>query len=167
MRLTLAALVLAAGVLGVAAIAGPTLDGATITGSGSTNASGWDVALRSNGAGSATIRGQAARPFQASPELTARFFRDLAAARVANLPRVQLCMKSASFGVTVIARWHGWTTPDFGCPQRSPLGVDLARDVTAIQAAAKLSGGELRRRVYLAPSEPRRTEPTQTPRQGP
>jgi len=156
-------LVALVGLCGVA----PRLDGATITNSGSTNASGWTIALRSNGAGSLTVPSRAPHAFSAPAGLVRSFFRDLAAARAAALPNVQTCMKSASFGSATIARWHGWRSPDFGCPQHAPLGAALAGEVAQIEGLAGVPRLVLRRRVYLVPSEPRRTEPTQTPRQGP
>jgi len=143
------------------------LDGATVANSGSTNASGWTIALRSNAAGTLTVPSRPAHAFSVPATLAASFFHDLRAAKAAGLPNVQTCMKSVSFGSSTIARWHGWQSPDFGCPQHSPLGAALANDVAQIERLAGVPGLDLRRRVYPVPSGPRRTEPTQTPRQGP
>ncbi len=145
----------------------PRLDGATISNSGSTNASGWTIVLRSNAAGSLSVPSRPAHAFAVPRALAASFFRDLAAAKAAGLPNVQTCMKSASFGSATIARWHGWRSPDFGCPQHSSLGAALADEVTQIERLAGVPELDPRRRVYRVPSGPRRTEPTQTPRQGP
>jgi len=143
------------------------LDGATIVNSGSTNASGWTIALRSNAAGTLTVPSRAAHAFRVPSDLATTFFRHLAAAKATGLSNVQTCMKSVSFGSATTARWHGWQSPDFGCPQHAGLAAALATDVAQIERIAGVPGLDLRRRVYPIPTEPRRTEPTQTPRQGP
>lgn len=145
----------------------PRLDGATITNSGSTNAAGWTIALRSNEVGTLTVPSRPSHTFRVPANLAATFFRDLAAARASGLPNVQTCMKSVSFGSSTIARWHGFASPDFGCPQHGRLGAALADEVAQIERIAGVPGLDLRRRVYPIPTELRRTEPTQTPRQGP
>ncbi len=166
-RLTLAGFAFATVAVATAAFAATILDGASIANSGSTNATGWSIAIRSDSRGTIAVTGGAKRPFRAPVAVTAQFFADLASARASGLANVQTCMKSASFGSATIAHYHGWSSPDFGCPQHALLGAALARDVFSIEAAAGVPGLGLRRQVYRFPNEPRRTEPTQTPRQGP
>ncbi|MDQ2991580.1 MAG: hypothetical protein M3R30_02010 [Candidatus Eremiobacteraeota bacterium] len=166
-RLILAGFALATAAVATTALAATILDGATLTNTGSTNATGWTIALRSNAIGTIAVAGAAAREFRTPADLAERFLHDVRTARAAKLSNVQTCMKSASFGSATVAHYHGWSSPDFGCPQHAPLGLALARDVASIEALAGVPGLGLRRRVYPLPNEPRRTEPTQTPRQGP
>jgi len=158
--------ILLAALVGLSALT-PRLDGATIANSGSTNASGWAIALRSNGAGTLTVPSRPSHTFRVPADVAASFFRDLRSAKAAGLPNVQTCMKSVSFGSATVAHWHGWSSPDFGCPQHAGLGAALANDVAQIERIAGVPGLDPRRRVYPIPTGPRRTEPTQTPRQGP
>jgi hypothetical protein len=123
------ALALAAAMTGAAnAGASTSRDGAVIVDSGSTNTSGYRIEVWS------VVQG-GARAFAVTPAVSTRFFADLKAARTANITGSP-CMKSASFGTTTHATWHGWTSPDLDCPATNPLLSALIRDVNAIRAAS-------------------------------
>lgn len=130
------------------------LDGATIVNSGSTNTAGWSIELRSDGSASVD-----SRAFSLPPNLTAKFFSDIAAARDAHAAG-RACMKSVSFGTRLNVTWHEWTSPDLSCPAASPSLASLANDVTQIVQIAQPPSGF--RRVRL-PLEPHRAEPTPSP----
>ncbi len=115
-------------------------DGAVIVDSGSTNTAGYRIEIWSDG--TATIaphrRGAApgpAQPFSVLGGVTARFFADLKAAKAANVTGSP-CMKSASFGTTTRATWHGWTSPDLDCPSENALLSAVIHDVNLIRAAS-------------------------------
>ena len=142
--------------------AAPQLDGATIQNSGSTNAPGWSIAIRSDG--SATFSqspwqrnelypGPSPHQTTVPADVAASFFNNIKAARVAATAPMG-CMKSASFGTSTVVLWHMWRSPDLSCPQRGATAAALARDVTAIEQAV---GVNVMRRVPLLPNEPRRT----------
>jgi hypothetical protein len=136
------ALALAATMTGAAnAGASTSRDGAVIVDSGSTNTSGYRIEVWSDGSATITLQNRAgvvqggARAFAVTPAVSTRFFADLKAARTANITGSP-CMKSASFGTTTHATWHGWTSPDLDCPATNPLLSALIRDVNAIRAAS-------------------------------
>ncbi|MGB6984815.1 MAG: hypothetical protein WBD74_02430 [Candidatus Aquilonibacter sp.] len=134
-------------------------DAATIANSGSTNTVGFIITLWSDGTGSATMQGGTARAIAITPDLTTRFFTDLHAAHLETTPP-QHCMKSASFGTATTVTWHAWRSPDLQCPSFSADLGALAKDVQAIEAAAGVMPGTLRR-IGLPPSL--RKNPPATP----
>ena len=122
----------------------PDPDVATIVESGSTNRAGFRIVVDRSGLAEFT---PIPRKYGESPEETkpyrlmlpsAAFRRlqaDLAAARpFTSLPQVH-CMKSASFGSTLIVESSGEHTPDLSCGDNghAPLG-NLIRDVGEIVA---------------------------------
>ena len=125
-------------------------DAATIHNSGSTNTAGYTITLWSDGTGNVSMQSGSPRAIAIAPALTARFFADLHAARAQNVAP-QHCMKSASFGTTTIVAWHAWQSPDLQCPSFSPDMGTLAKDVQAIETAAGVGPGTLRR-IGLPPS---------------
>jgi hypothetical protein len=139
-RLTVLALVIAAAAAPVSA-ASPSRDAAVIVDSGSTNTSGYRIEVWSDGSASIRLQNRAgvaqgsARAFTVARTVAARFFTGLKAARAANVTGSP-CMKSASFGTTTHAIWHGWTSPDLDCPAPNALLSALVRDVNAIRAAS-------------------------------
>ncbi len=96
MRLALALLTcLAANLMPLPAAA---QDSATIVNSGSTNSVGWKLTIHTDGSGSVIqatrgvpAQGQSARSFSVTRELATKFFRDLRAARDAQIAGVA-CM---------------------------------------------------------------------------
>jgi hypothetical protein len=143
--------------------AGQLLDGMRVDNGGSTNTAPWTLWLRSDGSG--RVYGDPSdHPFTVSPELAARTFSHLAAARAA-IASAEPCMKSASFGSRTTVMWHGWQSPDLSCPQRAPALAALAADIAEIQALAQIRTAPRR---PLLPNEPRRAPsegqpPTPTP----
>jgi hypothetical protein len=134
-------------------------DGATIHNSGSTNTAGFTVTLWSDGTGNVVMQGGNPRVIAIAPDLTARFFTDVRAAHTESAPATH-CMKSASFGTTTTVVWHTWQSPDLQCPPLSANMGALANDVQAIEAAAGVVPGSLRR-IGLPPSL--RKNPPATP----
>ena len=131
------------------------LDGARVVDSGSSNAPGWTIAVRSDGAAWLTVAGGATRWFRRTPALAATFLDDVAAARAAGIAE-RSCMKSVSFGTSVWVEWHGWRSPDLACPTTGAANTTLARDVAALENAAGANSIPLRR--IRLPIEPRRIE---------
>ncbi|HEY5258237.1 MAG TPA: hypothetical protein VIJ12_07620, partial [Candidatus Baltobacteraceae bacterium] len=111
------------------------LDGARVVDSGSSNAAGWTLAVRSDGAGWLRIAAGATRRFLQTPALAAAFLDAAAAARAAAIAE-RPCMKSVSFGTSVWVEWHGWRSPDLACPTTGAANATLARDVAALESAA-------------------------------
>ncbi len=141
---------------------------ATIINSGSTNFTGWNLTIRSDGSGSVVpsgrgiaAQGATVRPFSVPIELAQKFFRDVRAARDANIAGTA-CMKSVSFGTRLNVIWHSWTSPDLSCPVTSWLGATLRDDVSKITAIVKPPTGS--HRIFL-PVEPRRV-PSLPPMRG-
>lgn len=132
----------------------PHLDGATIANSGSTNAPGWSLTLRSDGKGSVD-----GRRFTVPLPLAQRFFADVTAARGAAIAG-RPCMKSVSFGTRLTVSWHGWISPDLSCPAGSQSAAALGQDVFRIVQIAQPPQGLRRMRL---PLEPHRA-PTAQPR---
>jgi hypothetical protein len=97
---------------------------ATIVNSGSTNTSGFRIAVKRSGAAEyATVpRGANAQNVEPEKEgreipsnLASRLFADLEAAKpLASLPAPH-CMKSKSFGTRLTIEFGGETTPDLSC----------------------------------------------------
>ena len=160
MRKRLLFTLLIIGALASARVIAAQRDSATIQNSGSTNTAGFRITLWSDGPGSVQFRGvDTARKIAIAPDLAARFFNDLHAAKDENAPP-QHCMKSASFGTTTTVIWQGWTSPDLQCPPAGPNIQALAQDVKAIEAAAGVGPGPLHR-IGLPPSV--RKNPPATP----
>jgi hypothetical protein len=120
------------------------LDTAVIVDSGSTNTYGFTMNVSSDGKGSVTLQtrggpsGQSPKTFTVPSATTAKFFKDVAAAKKANAATVP-CMKSASFGSSIHVTWQGWTSPDLTCPPKDSVGEALVEDVDAIRHAAGVS----------------------------
>jgi hypothetical protein len=131
-------------------------DGAVIVDSGSTNTSGYKIELWSDGNALFTIQNRfgatygTSKPFTVSPPIAQRFFADLKAARDGNALGTP-CMKSASFGTTTHAQWHGWTSPDLDCPAENALTAALVTDVNAIRSASGVQTMPLHRPIMAPP----------------
>jgi hypothetical protein len=97
---------------------------ATIVNSGSTNTSGFRIAVKRSGAAEYASIPRGAGAHEKEPEtagreipndLASRLFADLEAAKpLANLPAPH-CMKSRSFGTRLTVEFGGETTPDLSC----------------------------------------------------
>ncbi|HWE00015.1 MAG TPA: hypothetical protein VG345_13285 [Bryobacteraceae bacterium] len=97
---------------------------ATIVNSGSTNTSGFRIAVKRSGAAEYASIPRGAGAQNKEPEtsgreipndLTSRLFADLEAAKpLASLPAPH-CMKSRSFGTRLTVEFGGETTPDLSC----------------------------------------------------
>ena len=146
------ALVLAIAV-GAVAQAAFSRDGATIENSGSTNTAPYSLKVWSNGNAAFVTRAGVARAFSVPISVTARFFRDVQAAR-SNPGTAGHCMKSASFGTSTYVLWHGWRSFDLSCLPRGAQFA-LAADVRAIQSASGVTSNPPRR-IPLMPGELRR-----------
>lgn len=150
-----AALALGAAILPACAVPGPKLDGLHVVNGGSTNAAGWEIALRSDASAAVRVAGSPTRVAHFRSDLVARTFVDVKAARnsgAAGKP----CMKSVSFGSVTRVRWHTWASPDLNCPQNGPALAALAADVAELQAQARLVSPQ--RRIVPSP-EVRRAPP--------
>ncbi|MBV8147460.1 MAG: hypothetical protein JO092_00045 [Candidatus Eremiobacteraeota bacterium] len=138
------------------ASAAPARDGAVIVDSGSTNTAGYKIELWSDGSGTVTLQNRfgethgAAKTFAVSSALAQRFFADLKAARDGNAVS-EPCMKSASFGTTTHAQWHGWNSPDLDCPAGNGLTAALVSDVNAIRSASGIGTMPLHRPLQAPP----------------
>jgi hypothetical protein len=136
--------------------AAPSRDGAVIVNSGSTNASGYKIELWSDGSGIVTLQNRLGteqsppKAFAISLSVARRFFADLKAARDGNA-KSEPCMKSASFGTSTHAQWHGWNSPDLDCPAGDALAGALVADVDAVRAASGVETMPLHRPVLLPP----------------
>ena len=137
------------------------LDGARIFDTGSTNAPGYTIAVRSDGTGwwRSTTRGSqnltTAHTFTIAQGIARRFLAAMSAGR-ANGVRGVPCMKSASFGHSVFALWHGWRSPDITCPLDGALAQRIAASIHAVIAASGMPAPTVGRRIGLPGNEPRR-----------
>ena len=137
------------------------LDGARIIDTGSTNVQGFTIAVRSDGTGwwrPSTRMGQPKAPahtFTIAQGIARRLLAALAAGRAENVRGVP-CMKSASFGHSVFALWHGWRSPDITCPLDSTEARSIATDIHAVIAASGMPAPTVGRRIGLPGNEPRR-----------
>ena len=137
------------------------LDGARIVDTGSTNVQGFTIAVRSDGTGwwrPSTRMGQPTAPphtFTIAQGIARRFLDALADGRAQNVRSVP-CMKSASFGHSVFALWHGWRSPDITCPLDSTEARSIATDIHAVIAASGMPAPTVGRRIGLPGNEPRR-----------
>jgi len=153
------------------------LDGARIFDSGSTNVQGFTIAVRSDGTGwwrPSARMGQALAPshtFTIDQNVARRFLKAMNAGRAQHLRGVP-CMKSASFGHSVFAIWHGWRSPDITCPLDTAGAQRIAASIHAVIAASGMPTPTVGRRIGLPGNEPRRQpsepspagSPTATPR---
>lgn len=159
MKSTVYTLVLAGVFCCVLAAAAPLRDGGVIRNSGSTNASGYTIKVWSDGSTWAVHSNRAGVEMGApvtghiSSALAKTFLRDAEQARKHRVVS-QPCMKSASFGTTTVARYHGWTSPDLECPGDGYV-VALAADAHKIAALLKIQGMP-GHPIRLLPNEPRR-----------
>uniref|UniRef100_E6PC50 Uncharacterized protein n=1 Tax=mine drainage metagenome TaxID=410659 RepID=E6PC50_9ZZZZ len=137
------------------------LDGARIFDSGSTNVRGFTIAVRSDGTGwwrPSSRMGQPTTPehtFTIDQRVARRFLGALADGRAQHVGSVP-CMKSASFGHSVFAIWHGWRSPDITCPLDSAGAQRIAADIHAVIAASGMPAPTVGRRIGLPGNEPRR-----------
>lgn len=138
-------------------------DGAVIRSSGSTNfpgytikvrSSGWAWAVRSNKQGE-----QIGTPVTtALPQRTIqKLLNDAKAAKLSGNVIGRPCMKSASFGSTLVVEYHGWTSPDLNCPGGGFI-IALGADANKIAALLPITSSPERR--GLLPNEQRRPETT-------
>jgi hypothetical protein len=119
-------------------------DAATIVNSGSTNRPGFRIAVDRSGAAEFTatprrrgVQADETRSVKITipPALTERFYADLkAASPFASLPATH-CMKSVSFGSTLVIGFGGEQTPDLSCGDGGNAVVgSLVRDCNEIVA---------------------------------
>ncbi len=147
--------------------ASDTRDGAIIRNSGSSNFAGYVVTVWSDGTAQG-YRSRAGRTVgnavkgSISSQLATKFFNDLSTAKH-NQIVAQSCMKSASFGSSMIVQYHRWTTPDLECPGDGSV-IALASEAHQIAATLGLLQGS--RRVPMLPNEKRRPVMEVTPPSG-
>ncbi|MBV8245077.1 MAG: hypothetical protein JOZ38_04065 [Candidatus Eremiobacteraeota bacterium] len=141
------------------AAAAPERDGAIILNSGSTNTAAYTIKVWSDGTTELTQRGTSAAGAALSDEATDGFFASVRDARNTHAP-ANHCMKSVSFGTTLVVRWHGWTSVDLNCPVGG-ANAALREQTLQIVGAMNLRGEP--GRVRLLPNEPRRFEGAPTP----
>ena len=139
-------------------------DGAIIQNSGSTNFSGYTIKVWSDGSAWTvpSRRGVASgspRTGTVPMQLVSKFFEDLKTAKQSGHVAAQTCMKSASFGSTMVVQYHGWTTPDLTCPGDGFV-VSIAADANKIAAALSV---QTSRRTPMLPNEHRRPPVEGTP----
>lgn len=154
-------LALIASIAGTNAASRP--DGAVIRNTGSTNFSGYTIKVWSDGRASSVHSnregGALDQPASGTlpQSLVLQFFNDLRTARHAR-PVGETCMKSASFGTTTVAHYHGWTSPDLECGGDGhviALGSDAKKIAAQLHVQSVKGHG-----IPMLPNEPRRTEPT-------
>lgn len=136
---------------------GAILDGMHVVDSGSTNAAGWEIDLRSDGSAIVSQQHGPGRRVDVSANLARRTFADVAALRNARVDG-HSCMKSASFGTRRTVEWHGWTSQDLTCPSASPQTLALVADVSELASDAQIT---TEHRFVPIPAEPRRRPPVQ------
>ena len=162
MNRTLRAFALALLVMPAFTAASAQRDGAIIENSGSTNFSGYAIKVWSDGSTSTTLMRRGGVPLgspsmgQIPKDLAQKFLADLQSAKRGAKIAAQSCTKSASFGSTTIATYHGWTSPDLTCPGDGYV-VALGADAGKIAAALQVKD-EPYRRIPMLPNERRRPE---------
>ena len=110
---------------------------ATIVDSGSTNTTGYTVTVGSDGTTSAHVDSQPGHG-TVPAAVAQKFYADLnSAGPLDKLPR-GTCMRSASFGTTLVILWRGARSPDLHCPQND-IEQRLANDATAVSQALKIT----------------------------
>jgi hypothetical protein len=121
-------LVLAAALLLTVARSPGAADSAVIVNSGSTNTAGFRIDVSRSGeavytpvprrAGQMSEAQAEPRNRQIPSALVKRFYADLEAPKsLSRLPH-QSCMKSVSFGTTLLVEYHGEKSPDLSCGDR-------------------------------------------------
>lgn len=142
-------------------------DGAVIVNSGSTNFSGYTIKVWSDGSAQSYHSRVGAPPLdkpvagRVPPSLAQRLLADLKTAKHAGRLIPRPCMKTPSFSVTMVAVYHGWTTPDLICGGDAlvnAVGSDANKVVAAL--GIKPLGSH---RVPLLPNEKRRLPPEASP----
>ncbi len=137
------------------------LDGGRIIDTGSTNAPGFTIAVRSDGTGwwrpTARMGANPTAPhtFTIAQGVARRFLAAMNDGRTDGVRGVP-CMKSASFGHSVFAIWHGWRSPDITCPLDSAEARSIAASIHAVIAASGMPAPAVGRRMTLPGNEPRR-----------
>ncbi|MBV9232771.1 MAG: hypothetical protein JO030_01905 [Candidatus Eremiobacteraeota bacterium] len=122
---------------------------AAILNTGSTNTHGYKITVAADGTGTAVLQnrdGSAAgsvKAFHVPPDVAARFFADLAAARKNKTATVH-CMKSASFGSSTHVTWEDWQSADLDCPPADSYTGALIKDVEKIRDASGIPAFPLR-----------------------
>lgn len=136
-------------------------DGATIVSSGSTNFPGYTIKVHSDGSTWAVRSNkqgeQIGTPVTATlpSRVTQKLLNDAKAAKLSGHVIGQPCMKSASFGSTLVVQYHGWTSPDLNCPGGGFI-IALGADANKIAALLPITNAPVRR--PMLPNEPRRPE---------
>jgi hypothetical protein len=154
------ATVAAAVVLAAGPAWGASRDGARIVNSGSTNAKGWEIDVRTDRSGSAIAADGTTHRFTLTANATTAFFHDIQGARTSGATTGG-CMKSMSFGSRTWVYWHAWQSSDLSCPTVGGARA-LAADVTAIEDAANIQAVQPSRMIRI-PVEPRRADRTPPP----
>jgi hypothetical protein len=143
------------------ATAAASSDGAVIRNSGSTNFPGYTIKVHSDGSTWA-VRSNKQGEQIGTPVTTTlperaiqKLLNDAKAAKLSGKVLGRPCMKSASFGSTLVVEYHGWTSPDLTCPGDGFV-IALGADANKIAALLPITSNPARRR--LLPNEPRRPE---------
>ena len=107
---------------------------AEIVNSGSTNTRGYVIEVRRSGALVVDAEdGAGPRDMAVAPDLVARFFATLDAAKPLGSLPLGNCPKSKSFGYSIAIRYRGTTSPDLTCPvgaeeqELASLAAEIAR----------------------------------------
>ncbi|HUY11536.1 MAG TPA: hypothetical protein VMV73_04665 [Candidatus Dormibacteraeota bacterium] len=151
---------LAAFSLAIPAVSCP-IDGARIVDTGSTNVAGFTMGIRADGTGWWKIASRsplstgAPHSFTIPVATATRLLATLADGRALQSKGVP-CMKSASFGYSLFALWHGWRSPDIACPLRDASSRSIASAMHAVIAASGMPTLGPGHRVTLPTNEPRR-----------
>lgn len=139
--------------VGLALLAAPSImatDSALIINSGSTNTAGFRIEVSQSGDATytpAARRGGQLPEAQNKPATrqvpsaaVKKFFADIEAAKpLTSLPR-GACMKSASFGTTLVVQYEGQTTPDLSCGDHE--NAKLKALIQSSQDIVKLFNGQ-------------------------
>jgi len=137
------------------------LDGARILDTGSTNVPGFTIAVRSDGTGWWRPSMRMGKPeaakhtFTIAEGIARRFLAAMERGRAQGVRGVP-CMKSASFGHSVFAIWHGWRSPDITCPLDTATARRIATSIHAVIAASGMPAPIVGRRIGIPGYEPRR-----------
>ena len=123
----------------------------TIENSGSTNTSGYQIAVSTRGRAAFHETGEGRHACTLSKEVTAKLFTDLAAAMPLTALPVRHGMRSASFGTQTYLTYRGQRSPDLTFPS-GPRAIALHDDILAIEKALPI-GNHLRRPVNR-PAQP-------------
>ncbi len=108
---------------------------ALIVNSGSTNTAGYRLRVATSG-WTTLQQGDVALRKHVAAHLVQRLFADLRAAGPLDELAVHPCMKSASFGTSMVIVYRGKTSPDISCPGTSRT---LQQDALALADAAGVS----------------------------